>query len=624
VARYADTKGYVFREDRNYPHAYTFRDWVIGAFNDDLPYDEFLVAQLAADRLDDASAAPAAGFLTLGRRFINNKHDIVDDRIDVVTRGLMGLTVTCARCHDHKYDPITMADYYGLYGVFASSREPGGEDAPLALVDADKPEEPVVFLRGNPSNRGPRVARRFLACLSEQESEPFSVGSGRWELAQAIASPDNPLTARVWVNRVWLHLFGQGLVNTASDFGTRSDPPSHPQLLDSLARKFTEDRWSTKRLIRQLVLSSVYRQASDDRPEARARDPENRLLWRMNRCRLDLEALRDSMLVAAGRLDETRGGPSVKLTEQPYPTRRTVYGFIERQNLPGFFRTFDFASPDTHSPSRPHTTVPQQALYLMNSPFAMEQASHLADRDEVRNAESDGARITKLFRCALGREPSRDELALAQAYVSSSDPLDGPAGDELDLWRYGYGSYDSQGKLVRFQPLPHFTGKAWQGGRELPDPTLGWVTLNAGGGHPGNDAAHAAIRRWVAPRAGTVRLDGTLEHPSDQGDGVRGRAVSDLRGLLAEWKVQNGKIATRVDPFAVEPGEVIDWVTDCRSNPNHDSFRWAVTVRLEAEGTGPRTWNSATDFRGPAPEPLDPWQRLAQVLLMSNEFAFVD
>jgi hypothetical protein len=145
VARYADTKGYVFQEDRNYPQAYTYRDWVIQALNQDMPYDQFVVAQLAADRLDDPSVKPATGFLTLGRRFINNQHDIIDDRIDVMTRGLMGLTVSCARCHDHKYDPVSIGDYYALYGVFASSREPQDESAPLLLVDTDKPYDPVIF-----------------------------------------------------------------------------------------------------------------------------------------------------------------------------------------------------------------------------------------------------------------------------------------------------------------------------------------------------------------------------------------------------------------------------------------------------------------------------------------------
>ena len=197
--------------------------------------------------MGDPTATPAAGFLTLGRRFINNQQDIIDDRIDVLCRGVMGLTVTCTRCHDHKYDPIPLADYYSLYGVFASSREPGSANAPLLLADADEPVEPVVFLRGNPANPGPQVPRQFLVALSGPDRKPFQRGSGRLELAQAVASPGNPLTARVWVNRVWGYLFGQGLVPTPSDFGTRSDPPSHPQLLDYLACRFVREGWSTKK-----------------------------------------------------------------------------------------------------------------------------------------------------------------------------------------------------------------------------------------------------------------------------------------------------------------------------------------------------------------------------------------
>ncbi len=626
VARYADTKGYVFQEDRNYAKAYTYRDWVIQALNEDMPYDQFVVAQLAADHLDDPSVKPAMGFLTLGRRFINNQHDIIDDRIDVVTRGLMGLTATCARCHDHKYDPITMADYYAMYGVFASSREPKDEAAPLLLVDADQPYEPVIFLRGSPANRGDRVPRRFLACLTDGEPKPFEQGSGRWEMARAIASTDNPLTARVWVNRVWLQLFGQGLVTTPSDFGTRSDPPSHPQLLDWLARRFMQEGWSTKWLIRQIVLSSVYRQASDERTECSAIDPENRLLWRMNRRRLDLEALRDSLLVAAGRLDATMGGPSVELTKEPFPTRRTVYGFIERQNLPGMFRTFDFAGPDTHSPKRPYTTVPQQALFLMNSPFALEQAIHLADRAEVRNAATDDERIAQLFRFALGREPDSEELAMARGFLSSTEPgAEDPVSPEKAGWQYGWGHFDESTGHVVFQPLPHFTGGAWQGGPELPDPVLGWVMLNSAGGHPGNDAVHAAVRRWTVPRAGKVTIDGTLEHPSEQGDGVRGRLVGDRRGLVSEWSVHHGKRATRVPSIDVQAGETIDLITDCLGGPSFDGFRWTVTIRLEpADGSSPRTWDSAAEFRGRPPRSLDRWQRLAQVLLMTNEFAFID
>jgi hypothetical protein len=430
LARYADTKGYLFLEDRNYTHAYKYRDWVIASFTTDRPYDEFIMAQLAADQVDDPASAPAIGFLTLGRRFLNNRHDIINDRIDVVTRGLLGLTVACARCHDHKYDPISAADYYALYGVFASSEEKPHENGPPMLADAKEPVEPVIFLRGSPGNRGPKVDRRFLTCLAaDQKPKAFQHGSGRREMAEAIASRENPLTARVWVNRVWGHLFGQPLVATTSDFGSRGTPPTHPELLDWLASEFMDDGWSTKRLIRQVVLSSAYRQASEDRSECSAVDPENQLLWRANRRRLDLESLRDSLLAAAGRLDATVGGPSVQLTSAPFVTRRAVYGFVERQNLPAFFRTFDFANPNTHTPERPQTVAPQQALFLMNSPFVIEQATHLAERSahvaspNAQFATSDpvvkNARIQRMFHHALGREPTDEEIRQCLEFIDA-------------------------------------------------------------------------------------------------------------------------------------------------------------------------------------------------------------
>ncbi|MBW3540094.1 MAG: PSD1 and planctomycete cytochrome C domain-containing protein [Planctomycetes bacterium] len=481
VARYADTKGYLFEEDRNYAQAYTYRDWVIRAFNDDLPYDRFIQLQLAADRLTsdaDAQHQAAMGFLTLGRRFLNNRHDIIDDRIDVVTRGLLGLTVTCARCHDHKYDPIPTADYYSLYGVFDSSDEPREGGHPLRLVDAPNPREPRIFLRGSHRNRGEQVPRQFLAVLAGDERRPFTDGSGRLELARAIADPANPLTARVLVNRVWRWHFGRGLVETPSDFGLRSDPPTHPGLLDWLAAEFvgvesrgsrvesqhssTVERrpgsdpqpstlnpqplpWSLKRLHRAIVLSAVYQQSSL-RPSSTLHPPsspatpgdadsepnldfENRLLSHFPRRRLDFEAQRDALLAAAGRLDRTMYGPSVKIAEPPFPPRRSVYAFIDRQNLPGVFRAFDFAAPDVHSPGRFTTTVPQQALFLLNSPFAIEQAHFLANRPEVPAARSPAEQVQVLYRLAYGREPETEELSLAIAFLESTNATSPTSGE---------------------------------------------------------------------------------------------------------------------------------------------------------------------------------------------------
>lgn len=633
IARYADTKGYVFQEERAFAFSYTYRDYVIKAFNDDKPYDRFVTEQLAADLLPETAKQPEAlaamGFLTLGRRFLSNQQDIIDDRIDVVTRGLMGLTVSCARCHDHKYDPVPTKDYYSLYGVFASTKEPGelpliGEvkrtpeviafetevakregaidteranrhaatltklrspqgvgdylraildlrdkpneevqntlrqrdlnrlvfdrwrdfvqaqvkaksnvfvplltlgqvpekefagkwaaalpkdtNAPLRkalegakpkalkdaldaavkllaspppvgpikpeqeelfawraaggptdipLADADKifnradrdalaalrkkvdafkasnphapprahvlneaaPVQPVVFLRGNPGNRGPAVPRQAPE-ISTPNRKPFTQGSGRLELAQSIASAQNPLTARVFVNRVWLGHFGHGLVRTPSDFGVRSDAPVHPELLDWLASTFVKDGWSVKRLHKRVMLSATYQQSSATSEAAYKLDPENRLLARQNRRRLDFESLRDSLLFASGKLDLTQGGKAVDLFKAPFTGRRTVYGLIDRTSLPSVFRAFDAANPDTHSPQRFQTTVPQQALFLMNGPFVQEQAKALAAR-AVGTAPAE--KVKALYRAALGRTPTKAELELATQFVGDDD-----------------------------------------------------------------------------------------------------------------------------------------------------------------------------------------------------------
>jgi hypothetical protein len=633
VARYADTKGYLAgNQARLFTHSYTYRDYVIDAFNADLPYDRFIIEQVAADKLelgDDKQPLAAMGFLTLGRRFLNNPHDIIDDRIDVVTRGMMGLTVSCARCHDHKFDPIPIADYYSLYGVFASSHEPGdkpfisdaidpiervafdeerkrredklnnykreqyarvreqvkeqtgdyvwaahraaklppgkvdelarkakldpeltrrwmrhlakrresgdpvfaawftltkldaglfaeqakavlggeslpnahpavraalaeavsleaaakslgqllykaksgqpklreavhSDDSPAKLSDGDvnrvmdvegrqgirsrkrkfdelegehpgapnramvlldnaSPHDPRIFRRGNPGMKGDAVPRRFIAALSHGERKPFLEGSGRLEMAEAIADPGNPLTARVMVNRVWQRLFGSGLVITPSDFGVRAEPPSHPKMLDFLAADFVDNGWSVKALIRGIVTSSTYQQGETVHPKYAERDPGNRLLWQMNRKRLDFEAMRDSVLSVSGNLTLKQGGRSVHIANKPDARCRTVYGFVDRQNLPNLFRTFDFAGPDTTCPQRFTTTVPQQALYLLNSPFIEAQAKRLGARSGVASAD-DEERIRVIYRLAYQREPSAEELALAKGFVDEFVP----------------------------------------------------------------------------------------------------------------------------------------------------------------------------------------------------------
>ncbi|TWT31908.1 PSD1 and planctomycete cytochrome C domain-containing protein [Blastopirellula retiformator] len=616
VARYADTKGYVFQEDRAYAGAYKYRDWVVASLNADLPFNKFVQQQLAADRLPEAEQhLEALGYLTLGRRFLNRKHDILDDRIDVVSRGFLGLTVACARCHDHKFDPISQADYYSMYGVLNSTKEETPEGMPPILHD-EKPHNVRIFKRGQPGNHGEVAKRQFLSVLTEEDKPmPLTDGSGRLQLARAIASTDNPLTARVFVNRVWGHLFGEGLVTTPSDFGVQGELPSHPELLDDMAVEFMQDGWSVKRLIRRLVLTATYQQASADRAECRAIDPTNIFLWRMNRRRLDFEASRDSLLVATGSLDETIGGPAVDITANPSPPRRTIYGHVDRQNLPGMFRTFDFAGPDSHCPVRPETSVPQQALFMLNSSFVLNQAEKLA-RDSANIADP-RQRITQLYQQALGRNPSEEELTLAAKFVSNAPADPKPATP----WLYGYGSRDAEtGKVDKFTPYSHVSvdGKTWQADAELPNKVAGWSSLKANGGHPGGLKA-AAIRRWVAPVAGEVSIEGTLRHKKKEGDGVFVSIIGPA-GPVGNWKGHNSSPPTNVASVAVKQGDVIDFVCESGDSIAHDSFEW--TVNLVMRGDQVRAWNSASDFN--TQRPVDAWTQLSQVLLVSNEFHFVD
>jgi hypothetical protein len=654
VARYADTKGYVFTAERRYPFAYTYRDYLIRSFNEDLPYDRFVREQIAADRLASSDPAPLAamGYLTVGRRFLNNRHDILDDRIDVVSRGFLGLTVTCARCHDHKYDPISMADYYGLYGIFASSDEPearptignpnseslardyqqqlsqlqagvdsfidhqrrnkekkfraqlpkllvawhdcnGNADDPkidqtardiglskdmvqfffqrwqaflqprlepqhpvfgvLAIYKSaadsqrspmagqlrerlaseptmsqtmnpivlakfqqaepndmkavveryaqiltdpspetadirrvlDEPGSPVklsaddalrlldqterdklnqrrtkiaelrsthegspaeamvltegavydakIFLRGNPDRPGPPVTKQYLRSLDAPDAKPFTNGSGRLELADKIASPDNPLTPRVMVNRLWHWHFGRGLVRSTSDFGLRSDPPTHPLLLDYLAHEFIHAEWSMKAIHRQILESAAYRQSSLSNGQGSNSDPENDLLWSYRRRRLSLEEMRDTLLFVTGELDTRVLGRSVPIIGTNPSRRRAVYAYIDRQNLEGFFRTFDFANPNTSVPLRFATTVPQQALFLLNSPFVHDRSRQLAD-DPQLNVPSTEHRLENLYRRILGRRPDADEMSTSQDFLHA-ESMRAPSGpDPQNPW----------------------------------------------------------------------------------------------------------------------------------------------------------------------------------------------
>jgi hypothetical protein len=840
VARYSDTKGYAYAsEEFTFVHSWVYRDWVVRAFNEDLPYDRFLMLQLAADRLlARGECAPAdlaaMGFLTLGGRFIGVRQDIIDDRIDVVTRGMLGLTVSCARCHDHKFDPIPASDYYSLYGILDSSREhmvplgqdddaeltkrraaletqfeqaakeaearfldriseyliaaldiskvpkpnfteiiskddlipeqvrrwyqylaqsdkarhpvfgawhalaglppetfadgtarrlveslknvdplvsasltqaslvgmedvarcygqlfknhasnpviaevlsgPGspiaiprchlhdiewlfdeatktglkglfanverriielGESAPhaVAMEDAPVPQNAHILLRGDYSSQGDEVPRRALAILGAAD---FKTGSGRLELAQSIASRDNPLTARVIVNRIWQDHFGTGLVDTASDFGLRTAPPSHPELLDFLALRLIENGWSLKALHRMIVSSAVYQQSSTPTPEAQRADPNNRLLSYFPRRRLDFEAMRDSLLAASGELDLSIGGQPGLLFGADASLRRSLYGRIDRTFLPSTLRNFDFANPELHSARRHETNVPQQALFFMNSPFVESRAIALAGR--VAGEVEPEQRIRSLFQFTLRREPSRGELASSGRFIAAALAADAVAASTEaaprvpSAWSYGFGEFEeAAGRLANFTLLPHFDGEAWGGGAQWPDAQLGWVRLTAVGGHVGNDLKHAAVRRWTAPVDARIRISGTIGMTAAGGDGVRALMISDRRGVLGTWTAEFGNpVAAELDEIAVSAGECLDFVVDCRpaGNISFDQFTWAPAILQldELDGKAAR-WNAEREFAGKPSNPphqLTAWERLAHTLLLSNAFMFVD
>jgi cytochrome c553 len=560
VTYWADTTGAARRVPL--PDAWRYRDYVIEAFNQDRPYNQFVKEQLAGDALrseDEEARAEqltATGFLVLGpwQLFNGDKEqmrmDIVDLQIDLVGRTFLGLTTGCARCHDHKFDPIPTRDYYALAGIFRSTQTIAGtrggwsalnrvefpadaadlaryaeqlgawekeladlgakkkaaeeEKARLTRLAADlkaaataasssappavegeseltrvqkeleavnktigettrrlnhrnalKPERPGAYaaqdapfgedarinLRGNVRALGDEVPRGFLQVLSHTETRPMQIrGSGRRELAEWVAHPQNPLTARVYVNRLWRHLFGTGLVATVDNFGTRGEAPSHPELLDYLAGRLVEHGWSTKKTLREIVLSRTYGLSAETNASAQEADPENRLLWRAKRRRLEAEAIRDTLLQVSGRLNPTRGGPTLPLTEKnlfintpnfledhseiPEDVfyRRAVYQPIFRGSLIeslDVLGLFDFADPDQVVGERSDTTVPLQTLYLMNAPFMKEQARRLAERLLADAALDDAGRIDRLHRLALSRPATDEEQRQGSEFIAA-------------------------------------------------------------------------------------------------------------------------------------------------------------------------------------------------------------
>jgi len=553
-------------------HAWRYRDYVVDAFNADKPFDRFVREQIAGDLLPPGSAEQraaqlvATGFLLLGDLPVVEadkaklRIDVVDQQVDKIGRAFLGMTIGCARCHDHKFDPIPQRDYYALSGILNSTesvqraawgvwswpmladlpeteaqeserearsererqrldalkadrgrlgarvkeiddalgKSGGAADneparttlskvrddlaeklrqldgavrhaeffAParpraFAVRDAAKPADMKVTIRGNAHALGDLVPRGFLRVASREPTPPIPAGeSGRRQLADWIARPDNPLTARVAVNRIWQKLFGEGIVRTVDYFGLPGERPSHPELLDHLARRFVADGWSQRRLIRALVLTRAYRLSSETDPQGAAIDPDNRLFWRMNRRRLDAEALRDTLLAVSGKLIETTGGPCLPLEyrentgnlekgavnppsfrlgrfrpEQEFV--RTVYLPVIRsapQAGPGELRNvFDFPQPAEFAGQRAVTAVPTQSLFLMNSKLMKDRSADLARR-VLRSATVEKGRLEVLWLRVLNRPITGAEETEAARFLSDlRDELGGESSPEAEL-----------------------------------------------------------------------------------------------------------------------------------------------------------------------------------------------
>lgn len=515
---------------KNADQAWLYRDWVIRALNEDLPYPEFVRQQLAADVVENTRPEDyaALGLIGLSPTYWKELQlapgvievivaDEWDERIDAVTRTFLGLTVACARCHDHKFDPITSRDYYALAGIFASTQlsdrpllpSPQAEQIAEARKQVDKLEEALkaiadktcdeakklstdiesiktgtpqfaarmahtveeasifvlpdgpdrtkldvrkgqprdlpVFRRGNPANPGEVVPRRFIEVLSPGTPASFQSGSGRRELADALFRESRGLTARVMVNRLWLHHFGRGIVRTPSDFGVQGDRPSHPDLLEWLASAFAgEDesanprQWRFKWLHRQIVASTTYQQSSETPNESAGPaalksvrlDPENQWLSRMSRRRLDVEPWRDAMLAAAGTLDDSLGGPAAEL-DLAGNLRRTVYGKVGRDEQNDMLRLFDFPPPTSHSPGRDPTTTPLQQLFVLNSDFVESQAKAVSARVLSQRTEGTRQRIALCYDLVFQRVPNDRELQLGESFLA---PANGDSTAEGERW----------------------------------------------------------------------------------------------------------------------------------------------------------------------------------------------
>jgi len=481
----------------------------------------------------------------------------------------------------------------------------------VAAIQAKKPAEEFLrvlteqpghvpptnlFYRGDYRQPKQEVAPAAPAVLCPEESfvsfalddESLPTTGRRLAFAKWITSEQNPITARVFANRIWLHLMGRGIVATPADFGRLGALPTHPELLDYLASELTSGDWSVKRLQRLIVTSTAYRQSSQRDAVMAAIDDDNQYYWRSFVKRLDAEIVRDRLLATTNQLDATQFGPATPIKEDDTGQvivdtsnrRRSVYIQQRRSQPVAMLQAFDAPVMETNCEIRPSSTVATQSLMLMNGDFILEQAKMLAT-DLISKPLEPATEIADLI-----------DLSGLPEMKTKQEPA----------WQMGYGTIDeSISPIVKFTRLPHFESGTWQGSAARPDPQIGWVLLNASGGHTGNNPEYAAIRRWTAPVSGSVQIKGSLHHPSESGDGVRGRVVSSRAGLAGDWTALHTQVDTAVQMIEVVAGDTIDFVTDCRENVTSDSFTWVVEILLTQPDGNVATWKSDQGFTGPAP-----------------------
>ena len=737
VAGYADSEGYSVKDvERRW--AWKYRDWVIRAFNENKPFDQFIIEQLAGDELagpkkgewtaEQIDLLIATGFLRMaadgtgsGANNLEGRNRVMIDTLKIVGTGLMGLSLQCAQCHDHRYDPIPQTDYYAIRAIFEPALDCNAWKVPntrrvTLYTDADrkkaaeiekeaqvvikqrskkqeefmkqaleielkKYEEPLKtelrkayqtpkkmrtekqkqFFKKYPSLnitagvlyqyipnvkkvmkeyetkilkiRARKPTEEFLRALTEpanhtpktrlfyrgdfrqpkQEVLPagliISVPDGtqpqfkvkdesipstgrRLAFSKSLTNGKHPLFARVMVNRIWMHHFGRALVPTPADFGKLGAAPSNPELLDWLADEFMKSGWNVKKLHQLILTSTVWRQQSEitearqskHSPEFAVLLQDQTALLRKPLIRLEAELIRDRMLAATGQLDQKLYGPPLEIKEDDAgqvvvsgaQTRRSLYVKSRRSSPLAMLQAFDAPVMETNCEIRPSSTVATQSLMLINGNFILDQASKLADR-AAREAKS----------------ISQDKLAKLPAVLL----------DEKPIWQYGYGSFDEKmNRVASFQRLNSWTGTQWQAGKKLPDEKLGWVLLNATGGHP-DRSDRAVIRRWTAKTDGIISIKGALSNGSASGDGVRGRVVSNHSGKVGEWSINNSSVDTTIKKLNVKAGETIDFVTDCIANHNSDSFNWLVTITLQTPNNQIESFLSKEGFQGPTDSP---------------------